>query len=263
MPMTSCVEGHIFSDVRRAMKNIGIRTSCFTLLAIASISGCQPDQGAAIGGNRVDPKHPVLVNTGPWEGLSVVALAEEERKSIDRIVAMAPEGNRDAIRAMLQRPFSAPAGADDPEIAREMSKLTSIRRAAAEKAIALAVPPVGDGVRLRVAILETGGQKNGTHIVTRPADGGHPIVVVPADGSGSDLAFALRLAADPATKPKKAMRIDVKARGDAAIPESDYWSRVLQSIRSNPVREIAGVGRVRYTDVLVPRADALAPRRTR
>jgi hypothetical protein len=77
--------------------------------------------------NEPTPRYVVRPDPGAVAALSSDELAIEQRKAIDAFLDLVPPTERERARDLLLFRNSVPVGADDPEMAKHLSRIASIR----------------------------------------------------------------------------------------------------------------------------------------
>jgi hypothetical protein len=194
----------------------------------------------------------------------------EELDAIRQLLDRTAPADREAVRRVVESPFATFSDADDPESARLLGVIRSIREADAaarsEKNSASSTSLVGDmdgRLSVSLALTPSGEHDDGAaRIIRRPNDQGIPLVVLPeASTTDESLAEALRIALRSVdqygTSPKRATTITLKRNAQIALrpgkPIPADWRAALAVVRQAPVGNVQGLGPVRAATVRVSR----------
>jgi hypothetical protein len=201
--------------------------------------------------------------------LSDADLNREEEDAIKTLLRRAPVSERNEIREIL-RMNGMPTGASDPDMARQLSRIASVRvaraqrlKAASQEQYVLDEERLAKMVRVRVALVEHLPEEDSLAVVLRsPSDNGIPVVLLARD-SATDHDLALALGAATGSLERQGASVTQSSatplrRGSdrqsaiGSLPAT--WARWIDHLRALPEDALPGVGAARFTDVLVPRS---------
>lgn len=137
-----------------------------------------------------------------------------ETEIIEDILAFVPEAKRDEARKAFHDK-SRMFGSDDPRVRPLLEELGSLRLAASQNTnrdqIAATQKALRDQVLVTVSLVRSLPPNVRAVVMRRPSDGGEPILLLPEDATGDDMAFGLQLAAKSVERfgrnPAKAHRL--------------------------------------------------------
>lgn len=149
------------------------------------------------------------------------------------------------------------------------AKMSGARSAGAERPLKAARPAKAPKVRIRMALVSDLGAQIAV-IVRKPKDDGLPLLLLNSSiARAVDVRAAARMAATTVERfgehPTKRHRLVLRRSGSLTDGEAtavtEHWAPMLAALEGRSVRQLDGVGQVRYVDLLVapPAARPSAP----
>lgn len=247
-------------------------SQAYLVLLSSVLASCADTGGGLTRSDRIRMsehlnQHAVVVDRTAFAGLSDAERASQMLAAIDSIVQRVPPEQRDAMRRLLEhpKPGSLYSGSSDPEIARLLGVIASLR-AAGDASVAqrqsdqlASDNTLKTGVEVTVALVSTLPTNVRARVIRRPDDGGTPLVLLADDADASDVALGLTVAASSKQRfgvtPDKEHIVDYRSKGHRVGPTNTVHSTVLDQLRAASLWDIPGVGQVKATRVMThPRA---------
>jgi len=194
----------------------------------------------------------------------------DELQAIEALVERVPAEQRANVRRILTMPSVTPMRAADPEAARLLCVIGSIRAArsapaaqnlAGDGAARLAQRRATPGFVVQVALAPELPISNARAVVIRhPGDNGMPLLLLSESGAtADDLNRGLRVAIEERdrlgvhvqSKVSTPVR-ETPSSVSGPIEDSEQFSRLLAHLRTVPQRSVPGVGAVRSVGLKVP-----------
>ena len=243
------------------------------LLFLSAFMACRNSDPLAGNSARTSPVTPpfrVTVDPTPYASLSAAERAAVQADAIRQILQRIPPEHREQATALLQKDItqdhistgsggtvvSGFAGSNDPEIARLLGVVASVR-AASNQALRVASRSPNEGAprdpreRVYVTVVFDAARVDAPVALYGPAY--HwPLLVVGRDATAGELRVGLRIAGqlvrdfgpDPAREYRA--EIDPPSASEIVPPEA---ARLLAAIQTSPARDIPNLGRLPALEV--------------
>jgi hypothetical protein len=213
---------------------------------------------------RQGPGFPVVTDARRWENVSPEDRLVAEREAIAAVLAKFDPETRERVRRLLEgdglpsHAVGGFAGASDPDVARLLGVISSIRWAELQSRMASTKKdwPSKELMQVQVALVpELAQQDARVTVVRRPGDAGIPLLLLrDRDLTLADLDLGLNEAAlslqRDGVAPPTELTMQVATGPAPANPCAE--ARHLDLVRAGQVRMLEGVGNVRTSVVVVP-----------
>jgi hypothetical protein len=240
----------------------------YAIVVLLSVSGCH---GGDLMMNRTDDER--FSADGPQYEVQLTPRLEsraapedrraEEQAAIEEILRRTPRNHQGRMKEILDDRNATFVSSSDPEVARLLGTIASIRAVdntvAIERGRAAMLSDLEDQKRrvtvtlVLVPSLPT--QDARAVVLRRPQDNGRPLLLLSAtDATPADLRLGLRAAAAAFVRygpsPISERRVLVKPVTESIRWEAASHSEMITKLRASPLRVIPGLGSLRAMEVV-------------
>ena len=245
------------------------RSNALRLGAIAALLTACSDRGVRtpLGGDEsaMTPQFRVVVDASQWEKSTTERRRAAEREAVAAIIARFNAEHQEQVRRLLEgtdRPsgsFMAVVSVSDPETARLLGIVQSIRSAEAKSQVPSAVTTgIQRDVRVTIALVPQLARPGvRVTVIRRPGDAGHPLLLLrESDVTAADLELGLNVAALSfkryGTTPTKERTLHLGSPRPSSRPRSERIEGLLELVKAGLPRHIDGIGTVRSMAIVTP-----------